>query len=249
MNEQEKIILQILCEANENLTIIVENPGKIEVHKSRFLELDLKQARLVIDLPSADSPNTLPLQRNEKIEVYFTHHHIRYKFKTVTREHTSYQMRQTQLPALQIDLPESFDDGERREYFRIDLCVPPVIRIRFNVFKKKGTLPLMSTVLPDQVQEFVCELADLSGGGFSIKADNQLEIDRGDWIKAVFNLPGCDQEMVIWSELRNKRINLYNKQPVFGFFFLENEKNPFLKAQRNRIMRFVFNRQRESLSK
>lgn len=247
MKEQETALLQTLCEGNESLTIFVESQGNILVYKSRFIEI--RGDLLLLDLPSADSPNTPPLQRNEKISVFFSNGPNRFMFQSITREHSSYRLRETEQPGLLVDLPQELEDGEKREYFRIPLLLPPVLKTRFNVYKRKGTVPVMSALLPERIQEYEYEVLDLSGGGFSIKADNQLEINRGDWINAVFNLPGCEQEMVIWSELRNKRNHPVSHQQILGFLFLENDKNPFLKAQRNRIMRFVFSKQRESINK
>jgi c-di-GMP-binding flagellar brake protein YcgR len=95
-------------------------------------------------------------------------------------------------------------------------------------------------------------MVDISGGGFSMRTkpgDKPFLLDKGDIINARFRLKADYDEMEIWSEVRNKRKYKGTEIMVWGLQFIEGEKNMHMRFFRNKIMRFVVERQREMLAK
>ena len=84
----------------------------------------------------------------------------------------------------------------------------------------------------------------------TIVGEKGLLLEKGDVINAKFMLKKGMEEMEIWSEVRNKRKYRDTEMMIWGLRFVEeSEKNRYLKHYRNKIMRYVVERQREMLFK
>ena len=248
MNDLEKKILQDCCDLNENLSINVYENENIFIYRSRFLNIDFKNRFLIIDEPSPETPGAKPLSKGQDIEIFFEYKTFRYLMFSRILDHTMFKIQNRGFYALKVFLPDELKDGERREYFRIQTPMKPPVKVKFNIYKKGKDKAVMSSVLENVPQEFEAEMFDISGGGFSIHGknlDRQIPLEKGDIIYATFKLKPDMEEMSFWSEVRNKRKLKGTEIIVFGFQFLKSNKNKFLKNHRNKIMRYVIERQRE----
>jgi c-di-GMP-binding flagellar brake protein YcgR len=101
-------------------------------------------------------------------------------------------------------------------------------------------------------EEFNAEIVDISGGGFSMKGKiehKSFPLEKGDMINARFRLKTGNELMEIWSEVRNIRKYRDTRILVWGLQFLGKDRNRNLNYYRNKILRYVTERQREILSK
>ncbi len=248
MNDLEQKILKDCCDLNENLSINVYENENIFVYRSRFLSVDFKNKFLIIDEPSPETSGAKPLSKGQDIELFFEYKTFRYLMFSRILDHTMFKIRNRGFYALKVFLANELKDGERREYFRIQTPMKPPVKVRFFIYKKGEDKPVMSSIMENVPREYEADMYDISGGGFSIHGktlDRQIPLEKGDIILAKFRLKPDMDEMELWSEVRNKRKLKGTEIVVFGFHFLKSDKNKFLKNHRNKIMRYVIERQRE----
>lgn len=252
LSQLEKKALVESCELNENITITIKDNGKIFVYKSRFLALDFKQKSIIIDMPSAETHDAKPLSKGEHFEIFFTYKNFRYLFPSELLEHTKYTLGKTEIHAARIFIPVELQDGEKREYFRVQATMRPPVAVTFNIFERGSETPIMSGLVENEPKDFQGQMIDISGGGFSLRAkpgDKQFLLEKGDIIFVNFRLKKDLVNMEIWCEVRNKRRYKDTEIIIWGLQFIEGEKNRHLKYYRNKIMRYVVERQREMLSR
>jgi c-di-GMP-binding flagellar brake protein YcgR len=252
LSELERNAIITSCQLNDNLTLNVHDKEDLFVYKSRFFEVDFKNQYIIIDQPSADTPDAKPLAKGESFEVFFEYKTFRYLFNSRVLDHTRIKLNESGFYALKIQLPTELQDGEKREYFRVQTSMRPPVTVKFNIFEKGSKLPVLSTIINSQYEEFRGELVDISGGGFAMRGkigDKALILEKGDIINARVKLKSGYDEMEIWSEVRNKRKYKDTDISVWGFQFMEKEKNPHMRFFRNKILRYVTERQREILAK
>ncbi len=253
LSELEKKALKECCELNENISLNIKEKGKIYVYKSRFLEIDFKRKYIIIDMPSAETHDAQPMAKGEHFEAFFTYKTFRYLFPSQILDHTRFKMQQMEIHAAKIFLPTELQDGDKREYFRVQVAMRPPVQVKFNIYEKNGDTPIMSKLVANSPKEFQAQMMDISGGGFSLKTtpgEKGLSLEKGDVINAKFRLKKGMEEMEIWSEVRNKRKYRETEMMVWGLQFIEDaQKNRYLKHYRNKIMRYVVERQREMLFK
>jgi c-di-GMP-binding flagellar brake protein YcgR len=143
-------------------------------------------------------------------------------------------------------------DGDKRDYFRVETGMNPPIEVKFNIFAKGLETPRMSTLVENTPEEFKGEMVDISGGGFTMKVkmgDKPFSMEKGDIINARFRLKPDEELWEIWAEVRNKRKYKDTRIVKWGMQFLGKERNKNLNYYRNKILRYVTERQREILSK
>jgi len=252
LSQLEKKALIESCELNENITLNVKDNGKIFVYKSRFLDIDLKEKFIIIDMPSPETHGAKPVSKSEHFEIFFTYKNFRYLFPSQILEHTTFNMQGTVVHAARISIPVELQDGEKREYFRVSAAMRPHVIVKFNIFEKDSGTPIMSGPEENAPKDFQGHMIDISGGGFSLRAkpgEKQFPLEKGDVIDADFRLRKDMQNMEIRCEVRNKRRYKNTEILIWGVQFIEGEKNRQLKYYRNKIMRYVVERQREMLSR
>lgn len=252
LSELEKKALIESCELNENITLSIKDNGKVFVYKSRFLDLSFKQNYIIIDMPSPDTHGAKPISKGEHFDVFFTYKNFRYLFPAYLIEHTKFTMGGTVIHAAKILFPAELQDGEKREYFRVPTTMRPPVTVTFNVYEKGSETPVMSGLVDNAPKEFQGQMVEISGGGFSMRSkpgDKQFLLEKGDIIFAQFRLKKDMVNMEIWCDVRNKRRYKETEMMIWGLKFLEGEKNKHLKYYRNKIMRYVVERQREMLSR
>lgn len=252
LSQLEKKALIESCELNENITLNVKDSGKVFVYKSRFLDIDLKQKFIIIDMPSPETHGAKPVSKSEHFEIFFTYKNFRYLFPSQILEHTTFNMHGTVIHAARIFMPVELQDGEKREYFRVQATMRPPVLVKFTIFEKGSETPIMSSLVENTPKEFQGQMVDISGGGFSLRAkpgDKQFLLEKGDVINANFRLRKDMENMEIACEVRNKRRYKDTEILIWGLYFIEGEKNRHLKYYRNKIMRYVVERQREMLSR
>lgn len=251
LSDLERKILETCCESNESCTILRIEGGKQLVYHSRFFEYLPGQKILVIDEPSAETPGAKPLAVDEDFEVFFQFKDFRYMFKTVLKKHSFTRLGDRDVHSLEVRLPDRLDDGERREYFRIDVPMNPPVIMKFNVYKKGSIYPIYSQLVKSIPEEFQAQIVNISGGGFSFKPvgkHKNFELERGDIIKVRFKLTENLSIIDAWFMIRNKRKYHDSDHFEWGTWFIEDYKrNPDMKKYRNRILRYVTERQREIL--
>ncbi len=249
----ERDVLDMAAGQNENLTLTVTNRNESYVYVSRMLEVHFKKKFIIIDEASIDSENTKPLSKGEKFEVFFQFKGFRYLFDSIVLEHIKYNFNNRPIYALKIQLPTHLRDGERREYFRVGLSMKPPVHVKFNIFKKGEDTPIMSAVVAKQPEIYDGIITDISGGGFAIKAKEgstllDKSLEQGDIINAQFLLKQEYQVMEIYSEVRSKHKYKGTEITIWGLMFLPEPKNRHLKNYRNKILRFVTERQRQLMA-
>lgn len=252
LSELEQKALIESCELNDNITLSIKDDGKMYVYKSRFLGIDLKQKFILIDRPSAETVGAKPILKGTHFDIFFTYKNFRYLFPSKLLEHTRFTMQGNDIYAARILMPAELQDGEKREYFRVQAGMRPPVTVKFLIYEKGSETPIMSKLVEDTPKEFQAQLVDISGGGISLRTtpgEKPFLMEKGDIIKANFKLKKEMEEMEIWCEVRNKRRYKDTEIVIWGMRFIEGEKNRHLKSYRNKIMRYVVERQREMLSK
>lgn len=252
LSEIESKALKSCCEINENITISIKKDGRQFIYKSRFLAVDFDQKTVTIDMPSPDTPNADPLGKGTPFEAFFTYKNFRYLFSSRIFDFAKFKIQQIETFAAKIRMPAELQDGDKREYFRVQTKMRPPVAVTFNIFEEGSNTPIMSGLVDNAPKEFNGEMVDISGGGFSMRTkpgDKPFLLEKGDVINARFTLKPGFEEMEIWCEVRNKRKYKNTEIAIWGFQFMEGEKNRNLRFYRNKIMRFVVERQREMLAK
>ncbi len=248
LSESERDILEMACEANENVTLLKEDGEAPSVYKSRMLQFDPAAKTLIVDEPSADSPGARPLARGESIDVFFEVKTLRFIFSTQIAGHTTFRLRNREIRAMALGIPGALRDGERRDYFRVDAPKSPVIAVTFRIHKGGADRPVMSAVLEHAPELFETRLEDISGGGLAMSGRPAIDLDKGDLVAASFALRPEGPALEMWAEVRYRK-TLPTGDSLWGVMFLSESRNPQLHAQRSRIMRYVIDRQRELLFK
>ncbi len=248
LNEIEQDILRTVTELNENITILIPQKNPPVVYHSRFLDADFSNLFLIIDEASPESSAALPLARGEEINVFFEFKGFRYIFFSRVLEHTIFSFNNRNIYALKIALPDSLRDGERREYYRVETPkVPPVV-VRFLIHKAGLDYPVMVAGSDNLPQEFKGRMIDISGGGFCMVVDEKIDLVKGDYLHSFFQLKSGEEEFEIWAEVRYRR-KFLDKEALIGAMYLGEYKNFYLKGLKNKIMKYVIDRQRELLFK
>ncbi len=252
LTEIETRVLKTCCDLNDKLILnVVENDRQF-VYKSRFLAVDFRKGFIIIDKPSPEKPDAKPLSNGQYFEIFFEYKIFRYIFNSKVLEHVQYKLHERGFYALKILLPRQLMDGDKRDYFRVETRIKPPIVVKFNIFAKGLETPRMSAIEENTPEEFKGELVDISGGGFTMKVkmgDKSFPLEKGDIINARFKLKPCDELWEIWSEVRNKRKYKDTRIVKWGMQFLGKERNKNLYYYRNKILRYVTERQREILLK
>lgn len=252
LSEIELNALKTSCDTNERLTLNVHAKEDLYVYRGRFLAVNFHQGFIIIDEPSPETPNAKPLSRGQSFEVFFEFKTFRYLFNSKVLEHTKFKIGDRGFYGLKILLPKELQDGEKREYFRVQTGMRPPVNAKFSVYKAGSDKPLESGVLAGTPQEFRGELIDISGGGMALRGkvgDKELPLEKGDNIFARFKLKAGFEDMELWAEVRNKRKYMDTDIQVWGLKFYEKDKNKHINYFRNKILRYVTERQREILSR
>jgi c-di-GMP-binding flagellar brake protein YcgR len=236
LTEIETRVLMTCCDLNDKLILNIFENDQIFVYKSRFLAVDFKKGFIIIDEPSPEVPDAKPLSEGQHFEIFFEYKIFRYIFNSKVLEHIEYKLHQNAFNALKILLPQQLMDGDKRDYFRVEIAMKQPIKVKFNILD----------------QEFKGEMVDISGGGFAMKVkmgDKPFPLEKGDIINARFKLRPDNEMWEIWSEVRNKSKYKNTRTLKWGMQFLGKERNKNLYYYRNKILRYVTERQREILSK
>jgi c-di-GMP-binding flagellar brake protein YcgR len=252
LTEIEAKVLKTCCELNDNLTVSIREDNHISTYKSRFLDIDFKKGYLIIDEPSAESHEAKPISKGQYIEIFFGFKTFRYLFDTKVLDHVMFKLNDNEFHAFKISLPKHLKDGDKREYFRVEVGLKKPILVRFNIFKRGGDKPLMSIVMKGRPEEYRCEMVDISGGGLSMRirsGDKVLPLSRGDIVNTRFKLKAGDPEILLWCTVKNARRFRDTNILVWGLEFMGKDRNKNLNFIRNKIMRHVVECQRELLSK
>jgi c-di-GMP-binding flagellar brake protein YcgR len=236
LTEIETRVLKTCCDLNDKLILNIFENGRVFVYKSRFLAVDFKKGFIIIDEPSPETPDTITFSEGQQFEIFFEYKIFRYIFNSKVLEYTEYKLHQHAFNALKILLPRQLMDGDKRDYFRVEIGIKLPIEVKFNILD----------------QEFKGEMVDISGGGFAMKVkigDKPFPLEQGDIINARFKLKPDGELWEIWSEVRNKNKYKNTRTIKWGMKFLGKERNKNLYYYRNKILRYVTERQREILSK
>jgi len=252
MNDVERTVLQNCAESNENLTVFSAANDRIDVYKSRFLEINFSQKSLIIDDPSPENRDAALIMKNQHLECFFEYKSFRYLFKSKVLDHVDYFLNARSIHALNISLPDRLSDGERREYFRVEVSAKQPVTVRFLLYKHGEKEPEMSAILKGQPYWFEGLIHDVSGAGLCVYSKEKtvdLSLEKGDHLELFFSLKSGGEEIHLLAEVRNVRKIDNLDVHAWGVRFLEGQANPNLKKSRNLLMRYVVNRQREMLSR
>jgi c-di-GMP-binding flagellar brake protein YcgR len=252
MHDLERLVLKNCSDLNENVTLFSLTPERIDVYKSRFLEFNPDQRFLIIDEPSPENKDAALIMKNQALECFFEYKTFRYLFLTKVLDHNDYILKKQRLHALKISMPDKLSDGERREYFRVEVAPKNPLSSRFLIYKNGSDTPVSSTILKGQPNWFDGQIHDLSGGGLCLYSKDKaflLDLEKGDRLELCFRLKAGGEEIKLWAEVRNVRHIENLDVHAWGVRFFETGINPSLKKFRTLIMRYVVDRQREILSR
>lgn len=251
MNDLDKTVLKNCCDFNENLTVFSKAGAQIDVYKSRFLEVDFTQKFIIIDEPSPENQGASLIMKNQDLECFFEYKVYRYLFAARVLDHCPFSLNGKRLHALKLKLPDKLTDGDRREYFRVEVSLKQPITARFLIYKGDSATPLMSTILKGEPDRFEAMVHDLSGAGLCLYSKDKAlngELAKGDRIEMFFTLKPGGDELHLWAEVRNGRFLDNLGVHAWGVRFLEPRQNPDMNKCRNQLLRFVIERQREVIS-
>jgi len=254
LTEIEAKVIQSCCDLNDNLMIVVRENDREFSYNSRFLNVNFEKKYIIIDVPTPDkvTPDAKPLSRGQYFEVFFQYKIFRYLFPSKVLEHTNFKLNERTFHSLKILLPRALKDGDKREYFRVETGMRPPLSVYFNIFPKGAEMPLMSAIVKGSRAEFEAQMVDISGGGFAMRSkpgDKSFLLDKGDIILARFKLKEGIDEVELWAETCNARHYKETNIAVWGFRWFGKERNRNINFHRNKILRFVMDRQREIMSK
>lgn len=252
MHDLERLVLQNCSDQNENLTLFSLTPERRDVYKSRFLEFNPAQKFIILDEPSPENKDAGLIMKNQALECFFEYKTFRYLFQTRVLDHVDYFMNQQRIHAVKVACPDKLSDGERREYFRVEVSPKIPILARFLIYKTGMGTPVESSLLKGQPHWFEGQVQDISGGGLCIYSKDKafvLDLEKGDRLVLHFRLKPGTEELKLWAEVRNVRHIENLNVHAWGVRFFENNQNPGLKKHRSQIMRYVVERQREILSR
>jgi len=248
LSDAEHELLRTICAANEKITVFSDSDHP-SIYRSRFLAfLDGRQG-LIIDEPSAESGSGMPLAKNEAVRIFFEWQRQRFMIDTTVLGHVPFTLSGRPLHALQVAMPDSLRDGERREYFRVELPQREGIYVTFHLYPDDSARPLADPALPDRPQEFHAIMIDISGGGFSLHADCLPQMNRRDVVAARFRLRPDGEELQVRARPVGKKKLLPSGVPVQGFCYIREEKRQGFNQFLQRVLRYVIDRQREILFK
>ncbi|MCP5047090.1 MAG: hypothetical protein GY940_07945 [bacterium] len=251
LSKIESTALKTSCELNEKCVINVHQQEKLFVYRSRFLAINFQKGFLVIDIPTAETPDAQPLSKGQNFEVFFEYKTFRYLFSSKILEHTKFKINERGFFAFKILIPGELQDGDKREYFRVQTGMRPPVVVKFRLFPKDGPVPVGEALARDSREDYRGEMLDISGGGFAMRAkpgDKSFHLEKGDIINARFKLKAGIEELELWLEVRNSRRYKDTEIIIWGLQFMPKSKNNNLNYCRNKIMRYVTERQREILS-
>ncbi|MCP4220981.1 MAG: hypothetical protein GY765_40505 [bacterium] len=252
LGDIERKTLQDCCDFNDNLSLNLTVKEKLFVYKSRFLKVDFDKRFMIIDEPSAETPDAQPLSKGESFEIFFTYKTFRYLFPSRLLEKTRFSIQGRSFLAFKIRLPEKLEDGDRRDFFRVPPEMRPPVVVTFQIYRAGSEKPLMAEGgLVPKPMTFRGEMTDISGGGFSVRTETgkkQLPLEKGDLIDASFKLKRTIGDMEIWSEVRNKRKYKDTDIMIWGMQFIDDDRNKLLKTYQNKLLRYVTERQREMIA-
>lgn len=251
LSENEVSVIRTCCELNQNLFLNVHEHDRLYVYRSRFLAVDFTGGCIVIDVPSAETEDAKPLSRGQSFEIYFECETFRYLFFSSVLDHTQFRLNDRSFYALKISLPNQLQNGNKREYFRVQASMRPPIIIKFTIFPRGLTASSTASAISSNQPEHRAEMIDVSGGGFSMRVkpgDKPFYLDKGDIIKVKIKFRADYDVIEAWGEVRNKRKYKDTDIIIWGIQFLGKEMNANINQIRNKVLRFVTERQREILS-
>lgn len=254
LTEIEAKVIKSCCELNDKLTLVVRQNDREYSYNSRFLNVSFKSKYVIIDVPTPakETPDAKPLSKGQFFEVFFQYKIFRYLFPSRVLDHTTFKLNERTFHSLKILLPKALKDGDKREYFRVDTGMRPPVLVTFNIFPKGAELPVMSAIVKGSRAEFEAQMVDISGGGFAMRikpGDKSFLLDKGDIILASFKLKEGIEEVDLWAETCNARQYKDTDIVVWGFRWFGKERNPSINFHRNKILRYVMERQREAMSR
>lgn len=252
MNDVEKMVLQACTDLNENVTVFSTVDDRVDVYKSRFLDLNYSGKYIIIDEPSPENKDAGLILKNQELECFFEYKVFRYLFPAKVLDHWDFNLNGQLLRALKLTLPDQLKDGERREYFRVETSPRQPVVVRFFITKEGSAGPIMSPILEGKPHQFEGLAHDVSGGGICIYSKEKAfeqDLEKGDRVELFFFLKPGGEEIHLWADVRNSRRLENLGVHAWGVRFVENRLNPNLKKYRSLLMRYVMERQREILSR
>ncbi len=238
---------------NASITVYLLEDKKEEKdeYKSRFLGYSKKEKVIFIDEVTGEGKSYKPLSKNEKIKVFFQYEDFRFLFSSQVVDKTFYAINERlKVPAYKIKFPEYLEDGDRRQFFRVPAPMDKPIRVKFLLYPQGAENPVVDPEDPEGLpKEFKATAIDISAGGIAIKPDGKETLEIGDLLEMEFKLfPEDKEEIKLKGIIRNRRRYYETEYNVYGIEFIQERSLAYRRAI-NKIMRYVFERQREMLAK
>lgn len=208
-----------MIQVNQNIELVVEEAGAINVYQSRIEEAT--DVQLILALPYYQ---TLPifLQPGTVITGRFIRDGAVYEFRAVYREH-----RLQPLPVWIVSPAFDIAKVQRRSFYRIETYLPVTLQI------DPGSLPEQPKLAAVNLQS-----KDISGGG--IRVITKALFDVGTGVLLEFSLPG---KMPI--RTRGRVVRSEASAPESTIHWVSIEFMDIDEHDRKKIVSFVFKKQLE----
>jgi c-di-GMP-binding flagellar brake protein YcgR len=209
---------------NQLIEVEMDNDDSSEYLPSRIEEI--KDKYLYISMPMRKG-NLLPLSQGQEIKIIIRHKNSTFGFisKVAAR-------RREPIPYLIINKPESLMPvNQKREFVRLNITLP----VRFRVIVEEGEEG------PEQIEEGVT--IDISAGGILFYTQAQLQTDGKLEIELQLSR---DESLICRGHvIRLLKPDEHDKNAIR----IAIEYDDITEAQRDRIFRFIFEKQRDWIKK
>ncbi len=239
-------VLSGACALNLPLDLrIIGDRSKAE-YRSRFLSFgeNPKKPVLLVEAPTSKG-SVVPLRPDRRVKVVFSYNGRNRSFESHILGRSKFRLSPTvTVPSLELLVPEEISSGEKRSFYRIFVADTPPIELNLGVLteKKEGPRRIRS-----REKGF---LTDLGGGGlgFRIPEGRSLLLGVGTRLSLSFRLPAEEEQIKVLGRICFSLRRPELREVFFGVQFTELDSDVEYKRSVDRILRFVAERQRQSLS-
>ena len=231
---------QVLGEAvqrSQTLDLIRTLDGQNDTCRTRFIEAG--DSRLVVAVPSRHG-HLVPVRTGEEVEVYFRLGDLRYQFLSTVIDRTEILSDGLALPALILKRPQRLHRRQRRQFFRVS--TPLGQRLMAQLWRDPGA----GHGRPVALGRF--EILDLSAGGLRLLSAKPENAPFSESLSLIIALPLQENEEPLKINALVKHLSRIQNGPLHvGVEFISLDETPAGRSIRNRLQRFVSEREREEL--
>ncbi len=232
----------------QNLPLDVRLPGEqtTETYRSRFLRSaeDAEPGILTIEAPTLRG-NIVLLRPGQEIKVIFAYERIIHSFTTTVISRGRHQLNnEMTVSSLHLQWPEAISIGKIRSFYRLPIPEKNRMEVSLGIYSQTKNKSRRVRARENAV------LTDIGGGGlgFRIAEGRSLLMGVDTRLFLSFCLPGDEESIKLVGRicfyLRRKDL----REVFFGVQFIDIESDILYKRNVDKILRYVAEQQRLSLS-